>query len=1813
MLTISGYQATDTIYESGSSRVYRGQRIGDGRAVILKLLRSDYPSQTELTRYRHEYAVLRTLEAPGVVRALDLCRHENGLLLVLEDFGGRSLAHHLHHLQRRPFDAADFIRLAIQITSALHEVHRSGIIHKDINPSNIVVNRETGVAKIIDFGISTRLSREELSIKSPAVLEGTLAYISPEQTGRMNRSLDHRTDFYSLGATFYELLTGAPPFSATDAMELVHCHVARDPAPPRARCPGVPEALSDLVMKLMAKAAEGRYQSAAGLLHDLEACERRLAATGEIASFPLGRADASGALRIPQQLYGREREVQALLEAFERAARGGAELMLIAGYSGIGKSALAHELYKPITEARGYFVAGKYDQLQRSTPYTAITSAFRDLVRQIVAEPEAQFALWRSKIKAALGANGQVLVDVIPEIERIVGDQPAVQALGPAESQNRFVRVLQNFVRVFCDAERPLAIFLDDLQWADAASLRVIELLMTDAKLRGLLVIGAYRDSEVGAAHPLSAAIAALRREGAVGRVREISPGPLGAEMVCRMLADALRADAAAVMPLAALVTRKTGGNPFFVNEFLRTLHHTGCLRYDAGLAAWTWDVEHIESRNITDNVVDLMIGKLRELPEDTQRALMSASCLGNRFDLGRLAVIREETRADAYRHLAPALQEGLLVPLSPMEPAAPDDLAAPLVFPDYRFLHDRVQQAAYAMIEDGERSGLHADIGRLLLRSLGGRAPEEKVFDVVHHLNRGADLLSDAAEQRRLAELNLLAGRRALLSAAFDAARGYFARGLSLLPASAWQGDPALMSALHVGAAEAACMNADWGAMKELVDAALGEIHDVMNRSKLYELLILYHHTQAEFRKAVDIAVEALAQLGETFPASPGMQDFLDAYTKTTKQVAEIGLERLGRLAPMTEAPKEAALVILRRAIHASYFAAPEMLGLFICRALDLTMDHGESPLSSYAFAAFSVLVNAGVGDIATGSRFGELAIAVHRRRDEPFYKASVYNFYYGLSRHFYRPARESQAPLIEGYLSYAENGDAESAAYCLINAFVCGAVSGQNLLDLEAMFDRHIEEVFRFKQEQVINQLSVWRQVIRNLTGRSEHAAKIKGEFFDAEQALPGLYATKNFNTVNYIHTAQAMLYFVFGEYELAYRHAAETEPTLGASTGKVFTPLHTFYYSLAMTALTPAASPEDKARYRAKLSENQAKLKALSATCTSNFLHRYLLVEAELARIDGRAAEALDLYDRAIASASEHDYVNEAAVACELAGRFWLAQGREKLARVYLADASYHYDLWGAARKVQDLEERYPQLVAREAHAPRSSEIAPSRTFVTTTSLGASRLDLRTVLKAAQAISGEIVLDRLLAKLLSVAMENAGAQRGCLVLRDGDGLRIEAEVDWTDGRDEPRFPGLPLDKAAAHERPLLWAAIVQYVARTGQCVVLSDASTDRQFQRDDYVAQRSPRSVLCTPITHHNGLYGAIYLENNTATGTFTEDRLELLSMLSSQMAISIENARLYTGVEQKVRERTAELEQAHATIVRLEREAVENQMAGGFAHEMRNALSGAAMVLESVTQGGETLCAKNAARLGELFDLLKGDIPEGKIKAVLAHLGDIEEAEETLDSVLRMVGDCTERALSVTNRILEYSKLGVALAGNEVVSLRRVIESVAARHRDEFARQGVSVELDLRGGSAVVGYESHFDSIVSNIVLNARDALLLVGDGRGRRMRVETVDEGELQVLTISDNADGISSDDLSKIFQPFFSTKPTTGVGLGLSFVSRLVAMYRGTIDVESAAERGTTFVVRLPRAALHHQPQQPQQPQPAGAPAGRIDLNLSGN
>lgn len=702
-IVLSGYQILSQIYESTNSIVYRGIRQQDNQPVILKTLKQDYPTPAELTRYKQEYEIASNLNIEGVIKVYSLQAYQRMLVIVQEDFGGSSLK----MLMNNPVEAQNiaslrqFLHIAIKIAEILGNIHAANVIHKDINPANILLNQETGQVKIIDFGISTVFTRENPTLKSPNILEGTLAYISPEQTGRMNRFLDYRTDFYSLGITFCELLTGQLPFTTNDVLELVHCHIAKQPDSPHQIKPEIPKPVSDIVMKMIAKTAEDRYQSAFGIKADLEICLNQLQTQNLIEPFNLGSKDTSGKFQIPQKIYGREAEIVTLLEAFERVAAGkidGIELMLVAGYSGIGKSALVQEIYKPITRDRGYFIAGKFDQFQRNIPYSAVVAAFSDLVRQLLTETETQLNKWRQKILTALGVNGQIVIDVIPEVELILGKQPPVPNLGSAEAQNRFNLVFQNFIRTFCDRDHPLVIFLDDLQWADSATLKLIQLMMTDAETQYLFLIGAYRDNEVNLTHPLMMALEDIRTGGAT--VNTIALAPLSIEHISQLIADTLSANIETIKSLSKLVFSKTNGNPFFVNEILKKLYNEELIYFNFYSHIWQWNIAQIEQTSITENVVDLMIAKLKKLPESSQQLLHFAACVGRDFDLKILSLISGKSVVELFSDLKVAIQSELIISLS--------ELDSELLIQYYKFGHDRIQEAAYALIDESQKKAIH-------------------------------------------------------------------------------------------------------------------------------------------------------------------------------------------------------------------------------------------------------------------------------------------------------------------------------------------------------------------------------------------------------------------------------------------------------------------------------------------------------------------------------------------------------------------------------------------------------------------------------------------------------------------------------------------------------------------------------------------------------------------------------------------------------------------------------------------------------------------------------------------------------------------------------------------------------------------------------------------------------------------------------------------------------------------------------------------------------------------------------------------------
>ncbi len=1499
MLKLKGYEILNQIYESSNTLVYRGIRVEDRQAVILKVLKQDYPTPAELTRYKQEYEIARNLNVDGAIAAYSLEPLQRTLVIILEDFGGSSLKQ-LIDLGKMALPLPEFLNIAIKISESLGNIHSANVIHKDINPANIIYNPVSGIVKIIDFGISTVLNRENPTLKNPNVLEGTLAYMSPEQTGRMNRSLDYRTDFYSLGVTFYELLTGELPFKANDALELVHCHIAKQPVAPHYILPEIPEVISDIVMKMMAKTAEERYQSAFGIKADLEKCLAQLQDTGNIYYFAIATKDISDKFQIPQKLYGRETEVETLLAAFERVAnnpQSKTELMLVAGYSGIGKSSLVAEIHKPNTRLRGYFTSGKFDQFQRNVPYSAIVNAFKGLVRQLLTESEAQLNQWQAKLLAAFGSNGQVIIDVIPEVELIIGKQPPVPELGPSEAQNRFNLVFQKFIRVFCTQEHPLVIFLDDLQWADSATLKLIELMMTDTEMQYLFLIGAYRDNEVSPTHPLMMTVDGLHKAGAT--INFISLSPLKIEHINQLIADTLHSNTDNSQPLAELVISKTGGNPFFVNQFLKTLHAENLITFDFDRIGWQWNMAEIEAQDITDNVVDLMIGKLKKLPKSTQQILRLASCVGADFDLNTLSIVCEKSQEAISPDLVTAVQSGLILPLS--------ELDEKLLIQDYKFGHDRIQQAAYALIDDDRKKAVHLQIGRLLLANVSAVELSEKLFEIVDHLNLGRELIADKSERIELAKLNFEAGKKAKDSTAYAAAFGYLTAGMELAD-NGWQECYDLMLALHNEALEAANLSGNYDQMNVLVEVVLQQAKTLLDKMKVYQVQIQASVSQGNTKAAIKIGLAVLKFLGLILPEEPSQLDIQAGLQETASLSARQEIEDLINLPEMTDPEQLAAMDMLASIISATYVAAPQLFVLVVLSKVNLSIKYGNTSVSPFGYVTYGILLCGVLGELDLGYRFGQLALNLVSKLNAKKISARTSFVVSGFIRHWREHIRESVKPLQSAYSIGVETGDLEYAGLALYLSFVHAYFSGKELTKLEPEIVPYRDALSNIKQEVAVEYHKIYGQAVLNLLGKAENPCRLIHEPGDEEALLPLHYSTNNGCTLHYFYANKLLLCYLFENYPEALKSAALAEKYLEAAPGLVVVAVFHFYDSLARLAVYPDSPDSEQKAILDKVIANQEKMQKWADCAPMNYLHKFYLIEAEKARILGQIVEAMELYERAIKAARNNRYIQDEALAYELGAKFYLARGMEEIAQTYMAKAHYCYSTWEATAKVNDIEAKYPQLL--NSSATRPADKPPTIGNFITTSGSVEALDLATVMKASQAISGEIVLDKLLENLMKIIIENAGAQVGYLILETDGELLIEAAREVNSDRIAV-LQSIPIDNR-------LSAAILNYVVRTKESVVLDDATSKGNFTNDPYIKQNQTKSILCLPLINQGQLVSIVYLENNLTVGAFTRDRLEVLKILSSQAAISIENARLYQTLEDKVKERTAQLAKANEEI-------------------------------------------------------------------------------------------------------------------------------------------------------------------------------------------------------------------------------------------------------------------------------------------------------
>ncbi|MEM0979226.1 MAG: AAA family ATPase [Cyanobacteria bacterium P01_H01_bin.58] len=1504
MLHLEGYQLLAELHNGTNSQVYRARRKSDDSLVVLKFLRPDYPSPEQIARFRLEYDLTRSFDIPGIIQTYGLQACKSTFVLILEDFGAHPLR---DTFVNSPLSVRVFLERSIAITEALGAIHQKAIIHKDINPSNILINPESHRVKIIDFGIATRLSQEQAAITNLNHLEGTLAYISPEQTGRMNRALDYRTDFYSLGVTFYEMLTQQLPFASQDVVELVHSHIARQPRPPHLINPQVPPIVSQIVMRLLGKNAESRYQSTFGLQVDLQQCLDNWMQIGTIAPFELGVQDRVERFHLPQKLYGRETQVATLLNAFERASRGRSEIMFVAGYSGIGKSALVQEIYKPITQKRGYFLSGKFDQFQRNIPYSALIQAFQGLIRQLLTSSADELENWRSALLDALKLNGQVIIDVIPEVELIIGSQPPAAELSPQEAQNRFNLVFQNFIQVFTQKTHPLAIFLDDLQWADGASLQLIQSLMGEANTHHLLFIGAYRDNEVDQTHPLQAVMAELR-DLAVP-LHTIHLTPLTASDISQFLQDTFRSqEAEPLVPLVELLQEKTGGNPFFMGEFLKSLYVDGHIHFNLEQRQWQWDLAGIQAAQITNNVVELLATRIQRLADASQTALKLAACVGNQFSLSVLAIVREQPPRRVANELWDAMSMGLIAASGDdYKLLQVDDAAVVAQLADmdvsYRFIHDRVQQAAYSLIPDGDRQQAHYRVGQLLLQSMEPEQRSENIFDLVNQLNYGLELMVDAAEREELARLNLEAGKKAIAAAAYEPALNYLLVGIAALASDPWQHQYSLALRLHQTAAEAAFMVGDFEAMDQLIDTVLKQGKTVLDRVPVYAIQIQSLIARHELLSAVQKGLQVLRLLGFPLSENPDKLELALRLIKSRISLWGKSVEKLADLPNMADPTALAAIQILCSIISASYLSAPNVFVLTVFQEVALSVRYGNTPISAFAYATYALILCGVAQDFKAGYRFGDLALQVLDRFDTRAIQAKTLMVVNGFVRHWRDPLQDTLPGLYAAFQAGCETGDNEYASFSAQLRVLYGLYSGQELASLDEQSAVLEAAVQKFKKQPVVELIQIHRQAIDNLRGKNDDPRQLQGDIYDTPAMLAG-YTAGNYRTaLFYIYSQCVALNYWFEDYAAAVDYGEKSMPFLDSVIALYVVPAFYFYDALACLARADEiTNPKQQARLLRRVSTARQQFQRWAAAAPANHGHKLALMEAEVFRRQGNYALAGTRYDQAIELALKHDYGFEAALANERAAKFYLAQNRLRVASVYLQDAHYLYAQWGATAKVEALEDTYPQLRRREIKGGTWSTISSNGTQTLrtlpssrlTTSGQDDTLDLATVMKAAQTLSEDIQLDRLLSSLMRLLIENAGAQRGFLLLETAGQFRVEAQ--WNVDQEIVEVSeSLDLESC-----DLLSPAIVNYVARTRSSVVLSNATSEGGFMQDAYIRKHQPCSILCAPLINQGKLAGIVYLENNLTIGAFTEDRLQLLNVLSAQAAISIENARLYTNL-------------------------------------------------------------------------------------------------------------------------------------------------------------------------------------------------------------------------------------------------------------------------------------------------------------------------
>lgn len=1737
LIDLPNYTIYETIHERGQTIIYRGKRKIDNVNVIIKTLKKQSSNQKRVSRLAHEYEILQKIQSPHVIKAYALDQMFDQPILILEDSGSQPL---INYLKTNQHDFFQLLSIGIKIAEGIGDLHHAYIIHKDINSRNILINPQTLDIKIIDFGISTMISREIQQIINPDLLEGTLAYISPEQTGRMNRAIDYRTDIYSFGVVLYEMFTGELPFRSEDLMELVYCHIAKMPRSPSEVKTTIPETIAAVTMKCLNKSAEDRYHSAYGLKNDLEECLQLLSIKTPGVFIP-GLRDVYDQFQIPETLYGRENEKEQLLKAFERASHGGAELLLVSGYAGVGKTSLINEAQRPIVQKRGYYIAGKFDQFKKNIPYSALIQAFQDLVRQLLSESEQSLSCWRNQILRALKSDGQVIIDIIPEIQYIIGKQPPAQELDSQAAENRFYILFTSFIKAFLSDEHPIVIFLDDLQWADSASLKVLQLFVTDDSIRHLFIAGAYRDNEVDATHLLSEAIREIQKEN--GRIEFMEIKLLELKSVEQLVCDTFHSFSQNITTLAHIIYQKTQGNPFFIIQFLKFLYEKGFINFEKKKKSWEAEIEKISQLQVTDNVAEFMSQKIRTLSCKTQNLLKIASAIGNTFDLQTLAAVYGSSPAQTSLDLKESLMEELIL-IQQANEAQYQTI--------YRFQHDRIQQAAHQLIPVEERELLQYTIGRILLSTTPFEKRDEKIIEIVNQLNNGLNTVREEQEKIEIAELNLQASGKAIRATAYSPALSFLKTAISCLPTNHWESYYSLSLSLHETLATTHFLSGNVKDAENILDLLIKKVKTNLEKGKVYLLYSMLYINLGNFSKSLEICKKALSCFGEHFPSTNLKWWVLWENFKLKFQLFFTKLEDLAYLHESKD-PKDMLIEQISGSIH----IATGLLQLAylqewnILKAFNRTMRRGLTAFSTTTISRYGViLISESVQKYEYAERIGEVAAKIAKR----FNVIESINIKTRID--LWTKSFKVIVPSLKNSVDqvFAAGLIEQGSQYLFIKTLLM-LLKGDPLeiVYSEILINKKI--VTKTKSAYSYYELAALEEICKCLQGKTSDPTDTS-----VKEPLILNYTPHSFDA--YREPWDIFLFFLNERYEAVLKKAEEIENyynnysgVITRYPGIITSTIYYFYHALTLTALYP--KEKNKWKARKKLSHYHKEIKRWAEANPVNHQHQYYLFSAELARCYNETVRAMQFYDKAIEAAKVNEFLHEEAIACELAAKFHLNENRKVVASSYMSAAYKAYSRWGAGFKLKLLKEKYAELLATEM-IPEKVPASETETLSIKGSLytfegplytlESKKEDFDIVTYDAQTISEETALEKIIEKSMSLLMNYAEVNRIFLILIDQEKLVIQARAE--EGKLE-MLPGIPLDQ----KMDQLCIPIIQYVRRTEKELVLNNVSKEGFFINDPYIIKNQIQSVLCLPIIHLEKMLGIFYFENKLARDAFSTTKLKTLSLLTTQMAISIEHSMFYSELNSKAQDLSEKLEGVQKRL---------NQ------HEK--------MVSIELTTAGIA---------AELAEELRIVMPENKSDFQAALFQDFKTS---LDQLLKFTKKIyTQANKSDTIEITRLEYVNGASGDLAPINIHKLIEDsiIFSLKEAQTNYPDLSIEIlkDFDYSVETLEISGHdITRVLHNLFINSCWAVsqkkLKLGAGFKPIFSIKTQNLGKSFEIRIRDNGIGISPKEMNKIFTPFYTTKE--GAGLGLSLSRSLVIKNEGTLRFDSREGEFTEFIILLP-------------------------------